>query len=102
MEKLIEKMPAPGLVLVGFGEQNLRDMLEWIDTDKEDDLLSAFIKWPPVYRAEEACTNEEIQNACRFLAFIQDSILEYELKMHPPEEEDKENKDGSRIITDIK
>ena len=94
MEKLIGDMPAPGLVLVGFGEQSLRDMLEWIDTDKEDDLLSAFIKWPPVYRPGVSCTNEEIQNACRFLAFIHDSIREYDLKMNPPEEEDKENTDG--------
>ena len=92
MDKLIGEVPAPGLVLVGFGEQSLRDMLEWIDTDKEDDLLSAFIKWPPVYRSEAACSNEDIQNACRFLAFIQDSILEYELKMNPPEvEEDEDN-----------
>ena len=95
MEKLIiDEVPAPGLVLVGFGAQSLRDMLEWIDTDKEEDLLSAFIKWPPVYRPEEACSNEDIQNACRFLAFVQDSILEYELKMNPPEKEDKENTDG--------
>ena len=58
MDKLIiDEVPTPGLVLVGFGEQSLRDMLEWIDTDKEDDLLSAFIKWPPVYRAEAACNN---------------------------------------------
>jgi len=95
MEKLIGEVPAPGLVLVGFGDQSLRDMLEWIDTDKEDDLLSAFIKWPPVYRPEAACNNEEIQNACSFLAFIQDSILEYELKMNLPEEEDEENTDGN-------
>ena len=94
MDKLIENMPTPGLVLVGFGEQSLRDMLEWIDTDKEDDLLSAFVKWPPVYRSEAACSNEDIQNACRFLAFIQDSILEYELQTNPPEEEDEENTDG--------
>ena len=96
MEKLIGDTPEPGLVLVGFGDQSLRDMLEWIDTDKEDDLLSAFIKWPPVYRPEVSCTNEEIQNACRFLAFIQDSILEYELQQNPPEE-DKENTDGEPI-----
>ena len=95
MDKLIiDEAPAPGLVLVGFGDQSLRDMMEWIDTDKEDDLLSAFIKWPPVYRAEAACNNEEVQNACRYLAFIHDSIREYELKMNPPEEEDEENTDG--------
>ena len=95
MDKLIiDEVPAPGLVLVGFGDQSLKDMLEWIDTDKDDDLLSAFVKWPPVYRSEAACSNEDIQNACRYLAFIHDSIREYELKMNPPEEEDEENTDG--------
>jgi hypothetical protein len=40
----------PGLVLVGFGGNKLKDMLHWIGTDKEDDLLSAFTtlvnSWP--------------------------------------------------------
>ena len=95
MDKLIiDEVPAPGLVLVGFGEQSLRDMLEWIDTDKEDDLLSAFIKWPPVYRPETSCTNEEIQNACRFLAFIHDSIREYEMN-DLQKEERKKNESSS-------
>lgn len=81
----------PGLVLTGFGKHRLGDMLEWIGTDKEDDLLSAFTSWPPVYREEPSCDKKDIENACRFLAFVQDSILEYELKMHPPKEGDKEN-----------
>jgi hypothetical protein len=77
----------PGLVLVGFGSNRLSDMLEWIDTPKENDLLSAFTKWPPVYRREEICEPEEIQDACRFLAFIQDAILEYELNTPEGDEE---------------
>ncbi len=79
-----------GLVLVGFGDQKLEDMLSWIGTEKEDDLLSAFTKAPPVYRSEVSCSNEDIQNACRFLAFVQDSILEYELHMNP-QDGDEEN-----------
>ncbi len=83
----------PGLVLVGFGSNKLGDMLEWIGTSKEEDLLKAFKKWPPVYRREEICEPEEIQDACNFLAFLQDAILEYELN-NPPEG-DKENNDGN-------
>ena len=71
--------PGQGLVLVGFGKYNLTDMLEWIDTDKEEDLAIAFKKWPPVYRREEICTEEDIKSACRYLAYLQDLILEYEL-----------------------
>jgi len=83
----------PGLVLTGFGKHKLKDMLEWIGTDKEDDLLSAFTKWPPVYRAEASCEKEDLQHACQFLAFIQDAILEYELKMNPnPQENINGNK----------
>lgn len=90
--EIVEKKE-PGLVLVGFGSNKLGDMLEWIGSEKEEDLLTAFKKWPPVYRREEICEPEEIQNACDFLAFLQDAILEYELN-NPPEG-DKENNDGN-------
>ena len=76
--------PKEGLVLVGFGSNGLKDMLEWMDSPKEMDLLMAFKKWPPVYREERSCSQEEIQTACDYLAFLQDSIMEYE----------KENTDG--------
>ncbi len=85
-----EKDTTPGLVLTGFGKHKLGDMLEWIGTEKEDDLLSAFTKWPPVYRDEASCDRQDIENACQFLAFVNDCILEYELKYNPPKD-DKEN-----------
>lgn len=88
------KSTAPGLVLTGFGKHKLGDILSWIGTEKEDDLLSAFTKWPPVYREEASCDRKDIENACQFLAFVQDAVLEYELKMSPPQE-DKENTDAS-------
>ena len=84
----------PGLVLTGFGQYKLGDILEWIGTEKEDDLLSAFTKWPPVYREESSCDRKDIENACQFLAFVRDSILEYELQMNP-QDEDEENDNGS-------
>ena len=79
------KQPKPeeALVLVGFGKYRLIDMLTWMDTDKEEDLARAFVKWPPVYRREEICSQTEIEAACRYLAFIQDLILEYELQTNP-------------------
>ena len=88
------KDTTPGLVLTGFGSHKLGDILAWIGTEKEDDLLSAFTKWPPVYKEEASCTADEIQDACEFLAFIQDAILEYELQTNP-QDEDKENTDGN-------
>lgn len=74
----------PGLVLVGFGKHKLKDMLGWIGTEQEEDLLSAFTRWPPVYREERIVDEEDLEYACRFLAFVQDAILEYELQ-NPPE-----------------
>ncbi len=67
-----------GLVLVGFGSHQLKDMLEWIDTPQEMDLLMAFKKWPPVYREQRACEPEDVQIACKFLAYLGDVIKEYE------------------------
>lgn len=77
----------PGLVLTGFGKHKLKDMLGWIGTDKEEDLLQAFKKWPPVWREERIADEEDIEYACRYMAFLQDAILEYELQ-NP--QEDKE------------
>ena len=88
-EEVEEKVP--GLVLTGFGKHKLKDMLGWIGTEKEEDLLQAFKKWPPVYREERIADEEDIEYACRFLAFLQDAILEYELNTP---EGDEENKDG--------
>ena len=82
------------LVLVGFGSHQLKDMLEWIDTPQEIDLLTAFKKWPPVYREQAACELEDVQTACDFLKYLQDVILEYENK------ENTDGNDESSIETD--
>lgn len=82
--------PEEALVLVGFGKHKLVDMLEWMHTDKEDDLAKAFVKWPPVYRREEICSQADLKNACEYLAYVQDLLLEYE--MNELQKEDKENK----------
>ena len=74
-----------GLVLVGFGSHKLADMMEWIDTPQEIDLLTAFKKWPPVYRPQSACEMEDVQVAVDFMAYLTSVITEYE----------KENTDGN-------
>jgi hypothetical protein len=78
----------PGLVLVGFGKHRLKNMLEWIGTEKEEDLLRAFKLWPPVWREERIVDEEDIEYACRFMAFLQDAILEYELQNPPKGDEE--------------
>ncbi len=80
---------APGLVLTGFGKHKLKDMLEWIGTEKEEDLLRAFKLWPAVWREERIADEEDLEYACRYMAFCQDAILDYELAS----EGDKENKE---------
>ena len=65
-----------GLVLVGFGKHKLQDMLDWIGTDKEEDLAKSFTKWPAVYRREEICSQDEIKACLQFLAFVQDLLME--------------------------
>ena len=66
------------LVLVGFGDNKLKDMMGWIDTERELELLIAFKKWPPVYREEKACEPEDIKAAFAFLEYLQEVITEYE------------------------
>ncbi len=84
-----KKERTPGLVLVGFGKHRLKDMLGWIGTDKEEDLLRAFTKWPPVWREERIIDEEDMEYACRYLAFIQDSIRDYEIANPPKGDKEK-------------
>ncbi len=88
-DDVVEEERTPGLVLVGFGGHKLKDMLGWIGTEQEEDLLRAFTKWPPVWREERITDADDLKNACAYMAFIQDAILEYDLQ-NPPKE-DKEN-----------
>lgn len=91
-DNVVKEERTPGLILMGFGKHKLKDMLGWIGTDKEEDLLLAFKKWPAVWREERIADIEDIEYACRFLAFIQDTLREYDIQ-NPPKG-DKENKDG--------
>jgi len=65
------------LILVAFGKQKLVDLIEKINTDKEDELLSLSLEGqvPPVYRAEKSCTQEEILAFLEFVGWM-NSILQ--------------------------
>jgi hypothetical protein len=67
------------LVLVGFGKSHLIDMIEWIgDKEKEKILLEAPMKWPPVYRRQEICSQEEILAFLEYTGWVSHLIEEYE------------------------
>ncbi len=66
------------LILVGFGKNKLSDMLKWIDTDQEVDLIEAWKKWPPVWRRQEICSTGDIMACMQFLAYSHDLVAEWE------------------------
>ena len=65
------RQPEP-VVLVGFGKHDLVDMIEFIDTDNEERLVSEpFEKgWPPRYRRASACTEAEVEAFRKFTTFM--------------------------------
>ena len=71
------RIPEP-MVLVGFGKHDLADMIEYLDTDNEDRLITEpFEKgWPPRYRKASACTEQEIANFKKFTNFMTNVIAE--------------------------
>lgn len=66
------------LVLVGFGKSHLIDMIEWIgDKEKEKILLEAPKNWPPVFRRQEICSQEEILAFLEYVGWLKGLIEEY-------------------------
>lgn len=64
-------------VLVGFGKYILIDMLDWRGTDKEEDLLKAIEKWPPVYRRQTICSEEELLAHLEYANWLNTLIKEF-------------------------
>ena len=62
---------AEAKVLVGFGEHDLKDLMA--DEGNEDLLIYALTKhhWPPRYRRESICSQEEIQSFKDYMIWIQ-------------------------------
>lgn len=48
------------MILVGFGKQDLKDMLYKIDTDEEDELIYAPTNSPPRFRRIGICSETEV------------------------------------------
>lgn len=55
------------MVLVGFGPYSLDTMLEWRDTEKEQDLIFAPDKWAPRFRPEESCSHKELETFMEYV-----------------------------------
>lgn len=68
----IDKSPA--MVLVGFGKTELKDVVNKIGTQDENDLLRAPLRSPPRYRREEICNHEEIEAFVTYCNFLQQKI----------------------------
>ena len=65
------KEAAEAKVLVGFGKHDLKDLVA--DEDGEDTLIYALTKyhWPPRYRRESVCSEEEIDAFKAYMIWIQ-------------------------------
>ena len=66
------------LVLTGFGDHDLKDMIDWIgDPEKEEDLLLAPEKLIPRYRRQEICTQEEMLAFAEYAGWLNELITAY-------------------------
>ena len=67
------------LILVGFGKQRLVDLIEKINTDKEDELLELALggKSPPIYRAEQSCTEDQVLAFLEFVGWLNSILRDY-------------------------
>ncbi len=71
-----KEVPAEAMVLVGFGKHDLVDLVNNAsggDQDALDKLVHAVGKyhWPPRYRRESICTEEEIEAFVDYTTWIQ-------------------------------
>jgi hypothetical protein len=67
------------MVLVGFGKHDLTDMIKWIGTDREMELLIAPSKWPPRWRRMGICEDADLQAMKAYIEFtterLNDSVI---------------------------
>jgi hypothetical protein len=59
------------LVLVGFGKHNLDEILNWVGTPREIEALKAPLLWPPRWRRESLCSEEDKTNFAEYTATMQ-------------------------------
>jgi hypothetical protein len=65
-----EEIPPETPILVGFGKHDLKDVMDWIGTEKELDALQASIKWPPRYRRLEICEDGDVERFIKYTEWI--------------------------------
>jgi hypothetical protein len=73
-EELAEKerqRKEKSLVLVGFGKHDLSEVLSWRGTPREEDAILAATKWPPRYRREAICEEEDVKNYMVYVDWLQ-------------------------------
>lgn len=67
------------LVLVGFGEYDLSEMLLWIGTSKEEDLLTAPENWVPRFRRAESCSVDELSFFIKYVEWCSEALNRIDL-----------------------
>ena len=64
------------LILIGFGQHNLKDMMKWVGTEKEEKLIFAPDLWPPRYRPESSCSQEDLECFVQYVTWISNKMKE--------------------------
>jgi hypothetical protein len=59
------------LILVGFGKHDLKEVLSWRGTPREEDAILAPTKWPPRYRRESICDPEDVERFMEYVGWVQ-------------------------------
>ena len=68
------------LILVGFGKSKLTDLIEKIgNKETEEELLNLTLgeHLPPVYRAEAACSQEEVLAFLEYVGWISSVVSQH-------------------------
>jgi hypothetical protein len=93
------KIRSQANVLVGFGKRDLKDMMAEIDTEEGEDLLIHALTqkhWPPRYRREAICTQEEVDAFKAYMRWLQKKLnLTNRRKVnapHSPQDTDRDTR----------
>ncbi len=72
-----KKWPSEPLVLVGFGEHDLADLMADVDSlEGHDRLLNAIDRyhWPPRYRPRRICSEEQIVTFIKYVKWVREQL----------------------------
>lgn len=61
-------------MVVGFGKDQLTDLVNFIDTDKEIELLTAVTKLSPRYRRPAICSPEEVEAYKKYIDWLSKKV----------------------------